>query len=167
MKKSIKWIFRILVVLVLFSLWYNWKYSMGVSQPYTINDSTLSKKLLVITQQSEYKDDVTRQITDALNGTDIFVSVVDITAMHRVYTKEFDAFLIIHTYEMWKPPSQVSQFLKETTNRDNIYIIATSGGGDLLSEGVDGISSASVLESAPKDVSKALRWIENHFSLEG
>ena len=166
MKKSIKWIFAVLLILIFFSIWYNWRYSMGIASPYTVNDINSNNKLLLITQKSDYKDEVTSSITEALKGKNVFVSVIDVTAIQKARISDFDAFLLLHTYEMWKPPFQVDQFLNQSAQRDNIFIIATSGGGDLLPEGVDGITSASILESKDHEVSKAIEWIEGQFDIK-
>jgi len=163
MKKVIKWGILIFGCLVLFGFWYNWKYSMGVAESYTVNNPMLKDKLLIATQQSEYKDKVTKSISDYYQGKDLFVSVIDVTELDASLLDKYDAFVILHTCQMWKPPKKVRSFLKHKNEKSKIFTVCTSGPGDLRTEGVDGVSSASVLYEAKNDALKTIEWINKQF----
>ena len=166
MKKALKIIAVILVALFIFGYWYQWRYSMGEADPIMINSSTLDNKLLVATQQSEYKDEITKKITDHFIGKDIFISVVDVTKLEKISRSHFDAFVIIHTNERWRPPYEVKVFLDETKDSNNIFLVSTSGEGDLITEGIDGITSASELIDVQEDVDTTINWISDFFNLK-
>jgi len=166
MKKILKWVLIALVVFALFSLWYNWKYSMGVADSNSINQPTLEYKLLLITQKSEYKDAVTKNIASYFKGKDIYISIIDVTEMAEVDLDNFQRFVIIHTYEMWKPPKQIVAFLEKENIKNKVFTVSTSGDGNLIPEGVDGVTSASVITDAEEDAQEVIEWIKTQFKLE-
>ena len=164
MKKALKIIAAVLVAVFLFGFWYQWKFSMGEADPIMINSSTLENKLLVATQQSEYKDELTKKVTDHFIGKEIFVSVIDVTQLEKIKRDHFDAYVIIHTNERWRPPYEVKVFLEESINKDNIFVVSTSGEGDLITEGIDGITSASELINIQADADQTINWVNNFFN---
>jgi len=139
---------------------------MGVVERYTINSPKLENKLLIATQQSEYKDEITQTITSLLKDKNVYISVIDVTELNKSLINEFDAFILIHTYEMSRPPIMVNQFLENQELKNKVFTISTSGSGDLQIEGVDGFSSASVILDSQKEANLALEWINNHFENE-
>ncbi len=166
MKKALKWGLIAIILLIVFGFWYNWKYSMGIVNAYSVNKSTIENKLLIATQKSEYKDKVTAYITDQYFGKDIYISVIDVTDLDASVLRQYDAFIIIHTYEMWLPPEQVRSFLSLEGSGENIFVLSTSGDGNLIPEGVDGITSASIILDADNDAEKIITWINNQFTLK-
>ena len=132
---------------------------MGISEGYRINTPDASTSLLIATQASAYKDQVSKIITDELKGMDLFVEVLDITQLDCKKHNEYDAYIFLHTWEMYKVPEALSQFLNNCKVEKNSFFISTSGDGNLILEGVDGITSASVLLDAEKDANKALEWL--------
>jgi len=166
MKKVLKYGLIAIALLVIFSFWYKWKYSMGVKDGFTVNKPTIENKLLLATQQSEYKDKVTQLVADHFIGKDIYISVIDVTQLNQSLINDYQAFVIIHTYEMWNPPKQVVSFLQSEDIKNKVFTVSTSGDGNLIPENVDGITSASIILDAEKDANKVIEWINDQFTLE-
>lgn len=160
MKRFKKILFRILAVMVVFFLflvWYQYKYSMDVVAPYTINAPTLEKKLLIATQGSDFKDKVTSGIIDHYKTDSVYIEVVDVESLNVIDPNDFNALVIIHTWENWKPPLSVQSFIEKYGNEnDNIVVFTTSGDGDYTMNDVDAIAGESKLDDAPLYINKIL-----------
>ena len=138
---------------------------MGVTESFTINSPEIEHKLLIATQKSEYKDKVTQYLIDQLIDENIHILVIDVTELKGDFINKFDAILILHTYEMGRPPKQLTAFIANNEISDNVFTVSTSGQGDIRLEGVDGISSASIITDVENEAVKALEWINNQFGL--
>ncbi len=165
MKRVFRWLLAMVVCVVLFGLWYNWRYSMGVAQSYQVNDKQSTYSLLITTQKSEYKEKVTHRITDRLKGMDVYVKVIDQTEFSDILPGNYDAFIFLHTWEMWKAPKNIQAFLTLDDIQYKTFVVSTSGGGDLFHEGIDGITSASIILDAENDADKAILWTKKLLSL--
>ena len=153
MKRFKKILYRILAVMVVFFLflvWYQYKYSMDVVAPYTINAPTLEKKLLIATQGSDFKDKVTSGIVNHFKSDSVYIEVVDVESLNVIDPDDFNALVIIHTWENWKPPLSVQSFIEKYGNESNkIIVLTTSGDGDYTMDGVDAIAGESKLSEVP------------------
>ncbi|SFR66583.1 hypothetical protein [Maribacter stanieri] len=160
MKRFKKILFRILAVMVaffLFLVWYQYKYSMDVVTPYNINSPTLDKKLLIATQGSDFKDKVTSDIVDHFKSDSVYIEVVDVESLNDIDPNNFNALVIIHTWENWKPPLSVQSFIDKYGNESNkIIVFTTSGDGDNTMEGVDAIAGESKLSEAPLFINRII-----------
>lgn len=144
-----------------FSYFYVAEYRMGICQAQTVNDRTARNSLLIASQQSEYKDQLTEQLINRLMDQDIYIELIDISDLSQIDKNEYDAYVLLHTWEMYKAPTSITTFTKRVDN-SKVFIVGTSGGGDLLLEGVDGISSASVLNTLDSDLRNIMNWLEVH-----
>ncbi|MDX1769688.1 MAG: hypothetical protein R3294_16675, partial [Arenibacter troitsensis] len=69
----------------------------------------------------------------------------------------YDALLIIHTWENWKPPSAVKSFMDRTKDyRDKTVVLTTSGEGSYKMEGVDAFTGESILDETPNYVGQII-----------
>src|SRR5680860_1228716 len=101
-------------------------------------------------QSSEFKDSVVAGIVDHYGSDAIFIKVIDVFALENVDPSDFDAVLIIHTWEIGKPPEPVQSFMdKNTDGRNKIVALTTSGEGSEKMENVDAITGESIIEDAP------------------
>lgn len=155
----------VMVVLTVFSLWYKTKYSMGIIYPYEINNKECKTSVLIATQESIYKDQLTCSLIDGIADDDMYLKVIDITGLNRINQGDFDVIFIIHTWEMWRPPSIIKSFISTLEDKSKIYTIGTSGAGDLTISGVDGVSAASEINNTIYVVGKAVQWFRNRTSV--
>ncbi len=140
----------LLGIFMIFLAWYMHTYSMEIAQVYELNSPSLERKLLIGTQSSEFKDSVVAGIVDHYGSDAIFIKVIDVSALENVDPSDFDAVLIIHTWEIGKPPEPVQSFMdKNTDARNKIVALTTSGEGSEKMENVDAITGESIIEDAP------------------
>ena len=149
-KKILLIMLGFMVAFFLFLMWYQYNYSMDVVAPYTINTPTLEKKVLIATQGSEFKNKVTGGIVDYFKADSVYIEVVDITSLPTINLEKYNALVIIHTWENWKPPITVQTFIeKYPEHKNKIVVLTTSGEGSYKMEGIDAITGESILADAP------------------
>lgn len=149
------------IVFFLFGLWYIDKYGMGISESFEVNDPALETKLLLATQQSNYKDDLVDAFVSRIKQKSIYMKVIDVSNLDEIDDQAYDAIIIIHTWEIWEPPKSVTNFINEINN-DLVYAIGTSGDGNLKLDNIDGMSSASLIVDIDKQVAGIMNWL--HFN---
>jgi len=142
-----------------YSYWYWSTFSMEKAIGFEINSPDLSTKILIATQKSTYKDTLVTTLINDIKSPKTYIKVIDVNDLKRNETALFDAVIIIHTWEMWKVPKSVSKFVSEKSESDDLYIIGTSGSGDLKIEGIDGVSSASMINNIDLKVNQIRAWL--------
>lgn len=146
-----------IVAFFMFLTWYKYQYSMDVVEPYTINSSSVKKKLLIATQGSYFKNTITEGIVNHYKADSLFIEVIDITTLENIAIDDYAAIIVIHTWENWKPPAEVKSFIEKTTDhKDKIVVLTTSGEGSYHMENVDAIVGESILADTPKFVDKII-----------
>lgn len=161
MSKSL--VVRIIIYTVfllgLLAIWYDSKYSMGITSEESYGSLDAQYRVLIATQQSEYKDILTNEIIDELRSKDVYIMKCDVTQLPSKKSELFDAILLIHTWEVGKPPVEVIDFIGNTHIKDKIYTICTSGSGDEKITYIDGISGASVKANMTDLINAPISWI--------
>ncbi|MDC6389060.1 hypothetical protein PP182_10240 [Maribacter sp. PR1] len=154
-KKFLYVFLGVLSVFFLFLLWYQNRYSMDLVEPYEVKTPGLEKKLLIAAQGSDFKDKVVKGIVDRYSMDSIYIQVIDIKDLQRINPKDYDALLIVHTWENWKPPVTVKIFIERTDNyQDRIVVLTTSGEGSYKMKGVDAITGESIIKDVPLFIRK-------------
>ncbi|HBR53870.1 MAG TPA: hypothetical protein DEA82_06665, partial [Flavobacteriaceae bacterium] len=75
---------------------------------------------------------------------------------------EYNAIILLHTWEYGKPPRIVSQFINENSALKNKMIVyATSGAGNNKIEGIDAMAGESILENASDVSDEVIEKIES------
>lgn len=156
---TVKTLLVVVLVMWLFGAWYKSTYSMKEATPREINDPALATKVLIATQGSKFKDDVVSGVVEKLVDRPIYIKVMDVSQLANVKTSDWTAIVVIHTWEMGKPPKSVSDFIT-TTNNGDVIILTTSGDGHYHMDGVDGITSASKASDVDLCVREILNRIE-------
>ena len=145
----------------LFMVWYDWKFSMDVVEGFEKGDPSSGRKVLVATQGSEFKDEITQKLTDKLAENEIYVQVIDVTSIEGTNIDIWDAMVIIHTWEQWKPQPDAEAFLGEYYDPKKMVVMTTSGSGEEMIDGVDGISGPSIMEDVDLRVDELYAQIES------
>lgn len=155
----------LLLVFSAFLVWYKATYSMDVVSGQQFGPPDAAHRVLVATQGSAYKDLVTERVVDHLAGQGVAVQVVDVTTLGNVDASPYDAVVLLHTWENWEPQPDAAAFLAAHPDQERLVVLATSGSGDELIDGVDGISSASVMDRAPADADSLIARVERVLAL--
>ncbi|WP_020568862.1 hypothetical protein [Neolewinella persica] len=161
LRKSTKFGLVLIAMFTAFSFWYLGTYSMGVITPYEVNEPSSEKHLLIVTQQSAYKDSLTAGIVRAFRDKPVYINVIDLTTAATYQAeREVDACILLHTWEIGRPPGMVHAFRDSLGGKVPLLAITTSGSGSaILDDEVDGISSASELFNTELDIKRAVIWL--------
>lgn len=149
-----------LSLLIIFAFLYKLKYSMDKAESFEINDKTLSNKVLIATQGSDFKMNVTSLIIKGLESNDVYIKVIDVSELENEDETIWNSIVIMCTWEYNQPQEDASHFIDSATNPDKIIMVSTSGSGELLIRGIDGISSASNMEEVETTAEVVLSLIE-------
>jgi hypothetical protein len=130
---------------------------MEVATSYEVNAPDLDRKLLIAMQGSEFKDSLVVGITRYYNTEPIFIKVIDISLLENTDTADFDAILLLHTWEYGKPPDAIQSFMdKNQVLKNKLVVLTTSGEGTEKMEGVDAITGESILSDVSQFVDNVL-----------
>jgi len=75
---------------------------------------------------------------------------------------EWDAIVIMHTWEYWKPQKDAAAFVNRIESLDHVVVLTTSGNSEAKMEDIDAITSASILTETPsvsEEISSQLKTI--------
>jgi len=95
---------------------------------------------------------------------DIYYRIIDVSRLADISANDWDAIIILHTWEIWKPEPNTERFIKKQYDQNKIFILSTSGSGDNKIEGTDGITSASDLTQTTIDSKKIAKWLHQTLS---
>jgi hypothetical protein len=144
----------LIAVALIFAVWYRYHYAMDLARSFEVAGSPTGPKVLIATQGSDFKDAITAGLADRLQRRSAFVKVIDVTSLDGVREADWNAIVVIHTWEMRKPPTEVKAFVDRISERNKLVVLTTSGAGDFKLEGVDAISSASRMDDVETRVSE-------------
>jgi hypothetical protein len=105
--------------------------------------------VLIATQASSYKNAVTAGLIARLEGRSASIQVIDVNGLGAVKPADWNAIVLIHTWEGGKPPAAVKAFVDRLPSRQKLVVLTTSGQGDFTMEGVDAVTSASKMVDVP------------------
>ena len=132
--------------LVLFAIWYKYEHSMDKAEEFQVNSPDYSEKLIIATQGSDFKTAVTNNIINYFKQDSIFIKVIDVYSLSKINPKDYNAIVLIHTWENLKPPATVEVFINRTFAFQNkIIVFTTSDQGSYKMDGIDAITGESKL----------------------
>jgi hypothetical protein len=142
--------------------WYENQYSMEIVKDQHINDSQLPTKVLIVTQGSEFKNKLSGLLTEKISQMSVYAKVTDVSRLPTITYDDWDAIVIIHTWEYFMPEKHVKHFVDGLDETDKLIVVTTSGLGKEGLIGVDGISSASILIEVKPLNEKIMTEIKDH-----
>jgi hypothetical protein len=140
--------------------WYRLHYSMSPAREFEVTGSSGGGKALIATQGSVFKDALTAELVQHLGRRSAYVKVIDVSRLERIQPSDWDVIVVVHTWEMRKPPHTVQVFVDHMQAEDKLVVLTTSGAGDFKLQGVDAISAASRMADLPARVSEVVRRID-------
>jgi protein tyrosine phosphatase (PTP) superfamily phosphohydrolase (DUF442 family) len=165
-KKKITLLLFVLAAAVLFIAlsWYKQHYSMGIAQSYGVDVAVSQHHVLIATQGSDFKNAVVEGVVNDLKGKPVNIQVIDVTELLNVKVDDWDAIVMLHTWENWQAEATSKLFIEQQPNLNKIIVLTTSGDGNLKMQGVDAITSASLLQDVTKHVDLISRRIDKLFN---
>jgi hypothetical protein len=140
--------------------WYAYRYSMEPITGFEVNSDTLSTRVLIATQGSEFKEAVVSKVIETLKSKGIYFRIIDVSVLRTIDEEEWDAIVILHTWEYSRPPKSVAEFIARTNTNGKCMTVTTSGSGSKM-PGVDAISSASKASEEDNVARAIVNWIES------
>jgi len=110
-----------------------------------------ARRVLIATEQSDFKAAVISSVTGALDPDAVYVKVIDIAHLAAEPSAAYDAVILINTVYAWQMNEQAAAFLKDNTARQRVILLSTADGEDWESgiPGIDAITSASAPARVP------------------
>jgi hypothetical protein len=116
--------------------------------------------VLIATQGSTYKNAVVETLSQHLQEKSVHVRVVDISQLSTVDERDWDAIVLLHSWEHWQPPPAVQAFVERSKDRGRLVVLTTSGSGGSCMACVDAVTSASELSRTRGDAEELLGHVE-------
>ena len=130
-------------IAIVFVFWYRMHFAMDPAQSLEVAGAASGARVLIATQGSDFKNALTAALVEHLKHRSAHLKVIDVSALDRVDETEWDVMVLIHTWEMRKPPPSVKAFIDGSKAPEKLVVLTTSGAGDFKLPGVDAISTAS------------------------
>lgn len=140
--------------------WYKLHYSMERARLFEEQGSPSAPRVLIATQGSAFKNAVTAGLVELLRKRSAHIRVVDVTTLPDIDESEWDAMVVIHTWEFGAPPQVVKAFVGRVKRADKLVVLTTSGAGTFGVEGIDVISSASTMVDVPSEVGQLFSRVD-------
>lgn len=136
----------LLLLIVAPSVWLGLRHSMSIVTSFDMGSPSAVKRVLIATQGSEYKNALVERIVDRLRPHSPYIHVIDVTELPTINETDWNAVVVIHTWQIGRPEQHVSAFASRVLDKKKLIAITTSASGRETLPGVDAISSASKLE---------------------
>lgn len=163
-KKTVLITFLIAVAIIFISLtWYKYTYSMKVATPFEVHSPGSPHHLLIATQGSTFKDAVVKGLVHHFEQEPVYIKVIDIGDLDKINLEEWNAVVILHTWENWKPPRVIHEFFSKKPLLGKIVVLTTSGRGNYKMLGIDAITSPSMVEEVPPKTDEIIRKVDYLF----
>ncbi|QXP58354.1 hypothetical protein [Olleya sp. HaHaR_3_96] len=138
----------ILIVFLVFVVWYNYKYGMSQIDAFEINVPCYEQKIVIATQGSPFKNAITKKIVNHYRSDSIYMKIINVEDLQTIDPENYNAVIIIHTWENLKPPMTVVDFFNKIgKEQNNVIVLTTSGQGYYKMQEVDAITGESRLDN--------------------
>ena len=134
---------------------------MEKATPFYIGNENASQNLLIAYQGSPYKNQAIDILKDHFSTSDIHIKGIDIEDLKEVNPENWTAVAVMHTWEIWKAPDEIVAFHDKYGDSQNVIYFTTSMDGNYHLEGVDAITSASLIENIDEDTWKLIVRLED------
>jgi hypothetical protein len=154
-KFSVGVVVAMAAIFFVFVAWYCFHYSMEPAREFEVNRGDSPRaKVLIATQGSAFKDSIVAGVVVHLQPRPVYVKVIDVAGLGAVEDADWDAIVVIHTWQMREPQPDAQQFIARARNPHKVIVLSTSRSGTLKMDGIDAISSASETIDVPRRVAE-------------
>lgn len=115
------------------------------------NRAAEQSRVLIATQNSDFKQAVIQAIRDTLEKNSSYIKVIDVKRLPRESTDDYDAVILLNECMAGRPDPRVESFIDDTAGKDKLVVLTTGRLDSWKPESprVDAVSSASVMTQAP------------------
>jgi len=133
------------------------------AESFEINNANPTKKILIATQGSDFKNSLVKILCDSLKKSSVYIKGIDLGELTEVDDKNWDRILIINALIV-RLNKNVERIITSTHTPEKILMFVTSGGADWLPQSyykVDAITSASRMTYVNDLGHLITSWLEN------
>lgn len=153
------------LVAIAFASWYRFHHSMELARSFDVGSHDSPRRVLIATQGSKFKESVLRGIVEHLKRHSTYVKVIDLSGLQAADENQWNAIVVIHTWEMGKPAPDATAYLQRARDLKKTIVLTTSGEGRAKPGGVDAIASASKMEAAPSTIAQIIARLDSLLNL--
>ena len=115
------------------------------------NRAAEQSRVLIATQNSDFKQAVIQAIRDTLEKNSSYIKVIDVKRLPRESTDDYDAVILLNECMAGRPDPRVESFIDDSPGKDKLVVLTTGRLDSWKPESprVDAISSAFVMTQAP------------------
>jgi hypothetical protein len=135
-----------------------------------IGDTNNSRKVLIATENSEFKKEVVDRLIEKLGTQNYYFCVISLKQLEEVDSKQYGTVLLVCKVAAGKIQSRANNFIKKESANPKLVVFLTSGSEDMLSEsiqtdlsGVDAITTASKISEVEKLSEKLKEMVLKRF----
>ena len=165
MNKKLKVVLLTVVALALLAIpslfWYRAHYSMTAAKSFEVGTPSAAQRVLIATQGSAFKDALVAGIIKNLKHRSLYIRVIDVASLPSIQEKDWNAIVILHTWENWRPQADAKVFVASAREPKKLIVVTTSGSGKEKMPDVDAISAASVIEDVPKQTDAVMAKLKS------
>lgn len=124
--------------------------SLGMVKGLERGNKHCDKRILIATQQSEFKEVVVSRVLDGLVKDACYIKVMDLKKLASESTGKYQAIVILNTCWVWRLNRHARGFLKESSEKERIILLTTANDENWRPKKVqvDAITSASKMDRA-------------------
>ena len=113
--------------------------------------ATEQSRVLIATQNSDFKQAVIQAIRDTLENNSSYIKVIDVKKLPYESTEDYNAVILLNECMAGRPDPRVESFIDDSPEKDKLVVLTTGRLDSWKPESprVDAISSASVMTQAP------------------
>jgi hypothetical protein len=144
--------------------WYWFRHSMAPAASFAVNEPGLPQHVLIATQGSAFKDAIVRGVVERLEQRPLYIQVVDVTGLASIDERDWDAIVVLHTWQLEQPQPDAAAFIARANDRRKVIVLSTSGAGTQKIAGIDAISAASQMTDVASRVAELVARIDSELA---
>ncbi len=107
-------------------------------------DKNQTNRVLIATQQSDFKDSIVSKIMELLKEDNCYIKVIDLNDWENEIPEDYKSIIIIGAVKMGKLNSNADKFIETIQQKEKIILLASTNSGKWKSKmEIDSITSAS------------------------
>ena len=124
---------------------YVFLYYPRKAEPFEINTPNPTKRVLIATQSTDFKNELTTTLCDSLKASSAYIRGIDVGGLSEVNESDWDRVLIITSF-IARLNGNIDRYVSGSHAPEKILVFVTSGGSDWQPPSdfkVDALTSAS------------------------
>jgi len=124
----------------------------------TVQQSTA--RILIVLQRTAFKSELTRILSEQYSSSSVHIEVAEFSALGKIKESEWTAIVILQSWEDWQPQPEITNLISKANPKEKVIVVTTSDTGQEKLDGIDAISSASMVDTASDTAQKVISRID-------